>query len=239
MINARLTSLRTPRQASSEAEQRPTASRTRLIARGGLVAAAVVLACTFPSAALASNVSITGSMEGAIRIANEDYVAAGYIFTIPGSHPETHVAFANAQVIFHGTCSNGSSANTLVVSLKSGPAGGYRDPANSSVELPTNDQASPETFEGSTVANVCGGGNATLDASSGATFTANVQASQTANRIQVKFHYRDPNAKGKGNYDCSAASSASLGADVCGASWSATVALTPEPLEHERQFELD
>jgi hypothetical protein len=205
----------------------------RALPRGGgwaLAAAAVVVAAVFPGSALANNLSISGSMEGSVRISNGDHVSAGYVFTIPGSHPDTHVVFAGAQVLFSGTCSNGSAANTLAVKLSPGPAGGYEDPANSPVKLPSNNEASPETYEGSVIADVCGGGSATLNASAGASFSAEVQADQTANQLQVQFHYRDPSAKGKGNYECSAASSASLGADVCGASWSATVALAPRPI---------
>ena len=146
---------------------------------------------------------------------------------VSGAHPEEHVTFAEAKVVFNGPCSNGSPENTLVVNLSPGPAGGWVVPANSGQNIPTNDEASPLSFEGSTVAKVCGG-TGTLDASSGATFSATVKAT-APNSIQMKFHYRDPNAKGKGNVDCSAPSSAGLGADVCGASWSGTPSIIPEP----------
>jgi hypothetical protein len=195
----------------------------------GVIGVAGVLVLS--GAALANVVSISGSMEGSIRISNGDFVAAGYRFTIPGSHPETHVLIANASVVFHGTCSNGSSQNTLTINLRPGPVGGgsYDVPANSSAVFPTNDEKSPAAFQGSVVANVCGGGNATLDASRGATFRGDVQADHL-NKIQIAFHYRDPAAKGKGNYDCSASTSASLGADKCGASWSGTIGLVPDQM---------
>jgi len=202
----------------------------RAIAIAGALGA--VAACVLPGAALANTILISGSMEGSIRISNGDFVAAGYRFTIPGNHPATHVLIANAQVVFHGTCSNGSSQNTLTIQLRPGPVGGgtYLVPANSSAVFPTNNQQSPESFQGSLVANVCGGGGATLDASRGATFSGDLQADQT-NKIQIAFHYRDPNAKGKGNFDCSASTSASLGSSVCGASWSGTIALEPDRLQ--------
>ena len=194
----------------------------------GLVVVGIVLALS--GLALANVVSISGSMEGSVRISNGDYVAAGYRFRIPGGHPETHVLIANASVVFQGRCSNGSSLNTLTIHLRPGPVGGgsYDVPANSNAVFPTNDENSPGAFQGSVVANVCGGGNAKLDVSRGATFSGDVQADQTANKIQIAFHYRDPAAKGKGNWDCSASTSASLGADKCGASWSGTIAIVPD-----------
>jgi hypothetical protein len=190
---------------------------------------ALLALSVWSGSALASNVEIKGSMEGAIKIANGDFVAGGYIFSVVGAHPEERVLFAEAKVVFQGTCSNGSPEDTLVVNLSPGPAGGWVVPANSHENVPTGDEKAPKGFEGSTVAHVCGG-SGTLDASSGATFSATVKAT-APNSLQIKFHYRDPNAKGKGNVDCSAASSEGLGADVCGASWSSTPTVTPEPME--------
>ena len=200
------------------------------IGRTAFALTLVIVACLAVSAsALASNVEVKGSMEGAIKIANGDFVAGGYIFNVTGAHPEERVLFAEAKVVFHGTCSNGSTENTLLVPLSPGPAGGWVVPANSKENIPTNDEKSPKSFEGSVVANVCGG-SGTLDASSGAVFSATIKAT-APNSIQLKFHYRDPNAKGKGNVDCSAPASEGLGASVCGASWSSTPSVTPEPLE--------
>jgi hypothetical protein len=166
-------------------------------------------------------------MEGSVRIANGDHVAAGYSFTFPGGHPEVHVQMANAQVSFAGNCSNGGTG-TLTVPLRAGDAAGhpYDVPANSSDWFPSGDEGSPASYQGAVVANVCGGAG-TLDGSRGATFSADVQADDTADAIHVRFHYRDPNAKGKGNYDCSASTYA---AAVCGASWSGTASLTPDAL---------
>src|SRR5439155_5420705 len=61
-----------------------------------------------------------------------------------------------------------------------------------------------------------------LDASAGATFAADVHATDPAARVEVAFHYRDPNARGKGNVDCSTAT----GAAACAISRSGAVGLT-------------
>ena len=182
----------------------------------------------FPASALANNVTISGSMEGAIHISNGDFVAAGYQFAFMGSHPEAHVLMANAQVTFAGTCSNGSSANTLTLPLRSGAVGGgpYDIAANDTSTHPGSNEQDADSFQGSVVANVCGG-SGNLDASSGATFSATLKSDVTANDVHVQFHYRDPNAKGKGNFDCSAANYA---ASICGASWSGTASIKPDLL---------
>jgi hypothetical protein len=82
----------------------------------------------------ANSLSISGSMEGNMSIANGDYVVAGYSFTIPGAHPDVTVVMANAVVTFTGTCSNGSQDNVLTIPLRPGyPSGApYIVPAGSS-----------------------------------------------------------------------------------------------------------
>jgi hypothetical protein len=189
---------------------------------GRLSVIAVISGLAFVGASPAlasSNLSIHGSMEGAITISNGDYVAAGINLT--KIQAAGTIEIVDGSVTFAGKCSNGSPANELVIDLKPGP---YHE------RNLVNNEDAPASFQGSSVADVCGGGSAKLNASSGATLSADVRGTNTSEVIQVQFHYRDPNAKGKGNYDCSASSSASLGAAVCGASWSGTVAMTPSQI---------
>jgi hypothetical protein len=171
--------------------------------------------------------SISGSMEGSITISNGDFVAAGYSFTIPGSHPALMVLVANAVVTIHGTCSNGSPDNTITIPLRAGDTTGlpYSIPAGSSNWFPSNDEGAPESFQGSVVADICGG-TGTLNASAGATFSADVQSNPAGAGINFRFHYRVPNAKGMGNVDCSVPVTPPLQASVCGASWSGTQSVT-------------
>lgn len=190
--------------------------------RVGLVLAGVFGALALPGAASAANVRIASSSEGSIKITNGDFVAAGYQFTIPGSHPETTVLIKEATVTITGPCSSGGS-DTLTIPLAAGP---YTDPLNSSAWFPSGPlgQDDPATYQGSVTALVCGG-IGTLNASAGAVFTAEVQASHTAAPVHIRFHYRDPNAKGQGNVNCQTATNAP--ASVCGASWSGTQSVQP------------
>lgn len=204
---------------------------TRSRRRVGAALAVALAVFALPAAASASNVTITSSSEGSIRIANGDYVAAGYQFTIPGSHPETTVLLAEAKVAITGPCSNGGT-DTLTIPLAPGP---FSDPLNSSAWYPSGPlgQDDPATYEGSVTAVVCSG-IGTLNASAGAGFSALVEASQTAAPVHVRFHYRDPNAKGKGDVNCQTASNPP--ADVCGASWSSTQSVKPAPGEFENEI---
>jgi hypothetical protein len=200
-------------------------TKARTLGRYKLVAvlAAVVGALAFPGAALAHAVTISSSAEGSIKISNGDFVAAGYQFTIPGSHPDTHVLISSATVTITGPCSNGGS-DTLTIPLAAGP---YDDPPNSSGWYPSGPlgEDDPASYQGSVQANVCGG-SGTLDASAGAIFHADVQADQTGAALHIQFHYRDPNAKGKGNVNCQTATNPP--AAVCGASWSGTESVIPD-----------
>ena len=173
--------------------------------------------------ASANSIQISGSMEGAIKITPGDIVSAGYIFQLNNPVAQT-VTFAGAQITFSGKCSTGGTGS-FTVPISSGP---YQIAAGDNSTHPGSNEKDPATFEGSATAQGMCPNNGVLDASSGATFTADLQSTNTASDVKVQFHYRDPNAKGKGNYDCSASSSAALGADVCGASWSGTITLKPD-----------
>jgi hypothetical protein len=191
----------------------------RKLRRGTALITAVLGALAVPAAAQANTVTISGSMEGAIKIANRDHVSGGYSFSIGGGHAALNVQLANASIVFSGNCSNGGT-DTLTVPLSAGP---YSVAAGDNSWLPSGDEASDTSFLGSVVANVCRG-TGTLDASKGATFTGDLESDVTTDQVAIRFHYRDPNAKGKGNYDCTAANYA---ASVCGASWSGTAHLYP------------
>jgi len=129
-------------------------------------------------------------------------------------------------VTISGPCSNGGS-DALTIPLL---ADRYSDPPNSSAWYPSGPlgQDDPASYQGSVTARVCGG-SGTLNALAGSVFSAEVEADQTAAPIHIRFHYRDPNAKGKGNVDCQTTSSPP--ASVCGASWSITQSVLPAEIE--------
>src|ERR1700683_59849 len=89
--------------------------RAGRVARRSLLAiAALAGALVLPAVAQANKVSIRGSMEGAIHIANGDKVAAGYSFSISGAHPGMTVKMVGAQVTFSGNCSNGGTGSLTI-----------------------------------------------------------------------------------------------------------------------------
>jgi hypothetical protein len=205
----------------------------RLLVGAGVAAIALVLSAVPAFASSSGAVSITSQAEGSLKIEPGDYVSAGYQFTIPGWHAETVVGLFNAVVTIPVSCTSGSgtvAGNIVVDVVNSGP---FDDPAGSSRWYPTNtaNESDPSAFQGSVVVPaICGVGKAMYSASQtgGATLTGTLQstASYTTN---VQFHYRDPNALGRGNIDCSNKNqNPSPGSPAaCGASWSATSPYTP------------
>jgi len=153
------------------------------------------------------------SMEGAITIDNGDWVNGGYSFKTNF----TGTISVAASVSITGPCSNGGSG-TLTFPL---PATTYNVVAGSDW-IPTGDQNSILSWQGSAIASVCGGVGS-LNANKGAVFNATVSGVPTGGKVTFRFKYRDPAAKGKPNTNCLNASDPNRNkADVCGASWSET-----------------
>ena len=163
------------------------------------------------------------SMEGAILITNGDWVNGGYSFKfVNGSHIATNFT-VSASVSITGPCIGGGPASdTFTFPLNTAT---YGVPANNTDWLPTGDQNSVLSWEGSVIASGVCGGIGKLDARHGAVFTATVsQNPPTGSLVNFRFKYRDPKAKGKLNTNCLDTSDPNRAkADVCGASWSQTV----------------
>jgi hypothetical protein len=177
------------------------------------------------------------SMEGDLRLnpsAQPDgklWVAGGYSFTIPGSHPATTLSFSGATISLPVRCtSNGPPAGAIVVPLADAA---FPVSANNSNWFPSGDQASPASFEGAvevSTADViarCGAGATTLflnyGGNFGAVFSADVSSSASAIKLNVRLHYRSPAGKGKVDTNCSNPADPNAGrSDVCGAGWSST-----------------
>jgi hypothetical protein len=156
------------------------------------------------------------SMEGSIRIANGDWVNGGYSFKTNFSGTITIAA----TVAITGKCIGGGPAtDTLTVPL---PAKTYNVTAGSGW-LPTGDQNSVLSWQGSVIAAGVCGGVGKLDASHGAVFTSTISGTPAGGHVTFRFKYRDPAAKGKPNTNClNTADPNRNKADVCGASWSET-----------------
>jgi hypothetical protein len=171
-------------------------------------------------------------MEGALTIQPGDWVSGGYHIKVPGNHAADTVALADAELLLPVSCTdNGALAGLIHVPLSAGP---YDVPQSNDDWFPASSStADPAVFQGAIQApNLCSGGpmyNQTSDRTfgSGATLTADLQAT-SPHTVNVQFHYRDPNAKGKGNVSCADPSQNTGAADVCGATWSATAGLEPD-----------
>jgi hypothetical protein len=125
------------------------------------------------------------AMEGDLKVKPGDTLSAGYDFTMPGKHPAATLMFASTMVTFQAQCVSGIGGGTIVVTM---PDSFYTDPANSSQWLPSGDQHSPLVYQGSTtVPNFCGGSQMTLK--KGGTFTAQLQSTDTTDKVNIRWHY--------------------------------------------------
>jgi hypothetical protein len=171
------------------------------------------------------------SMEGALTIRPGDWISGGYNFKfVSGGHPATAYT-VTATVTVPVVCPDTSVQNIVIpLGIPGALNGGgvttytYNIPAGDTSNHATNDQNSILAWEGAVQAptTLCGG-NAGKN-SKGAIFKATVSQNPPAGLVNWQFHYRDPNAKGKGNVNCTDANDPLRNqAAVCGASWSQTV----------------
>jgi len=171
------------------------------------------------------------SMEGDLHIAPGDFISGGYNFKFTdGSHAATMYT-VKATVTVPVSCPNGSTENVVIPLGAPGKLDGggvtsftYNIAAGDTKNHATNDQNSILAWEGAVQAsaNLCGG--ETGRNQTGAVFNATVTQNPHVGLVDWQFHYRDPNAKGKGNVNCTNASDPRRNdAATCGASWSQTV----------------
>ena len=154
-----------------------------------IAAAAVVAALVPASAASAAPASIR--------------VSAGYVISVPESHPALTVSLANASVLLPVRCSpSGPVAGTVDIPLSSGP---YSIAANDQGTYPSANDGAASTYQGSVdMPDLCNGHPMYLYYSGGvgATLSGDLQSTDTADMFHVEFHYRIPVAKGFANVDC-------------------------------------
>jgi hypothetical protein len=132
------------------------------------------------------------AMEGNLKVEPGDILMAGYDFTMPGKHPAATMLFTDSMVTFRAQCVTGGGGGTIVVHM---PDSIYTDPANNSQWFPSGDQHSPLTYQGSvTVPDLCAGGQLTLK--QGGTFTAQVQSTDTIDKVNMRWHYSANNSSG-------------------------------------------
>src|SRR4029077_10537129 len=130
------------------------------------------------------------AMEGNLQIHAGDTIRAGYDFTMPGAHAAAQVTVDNASITMAVTCSNGTTPPPITFSL---PVQTYSDPAGSPSWYPSGDQSSAAVYQGSVVApNLCLGG--VMSDARGATLNATIFSTDTTDKVNVRFHYKDNTA---------------------------------------------
>jgi len=161
------------------------------------------------------------SMEGHLLIRPGDWINGGYSFVfVNGGHAATTVTVSSTLTLPF-RCANGTTGQ-FVINLGTHD---YDVPAGNKTWQPTGDANSVLSWAGAMPApDGCGPGNV-MDNSKGAIWNATIsQNPDTGSLLNWRFKYRDPNAKGKGNVNCTDLSDPRRNkADVCGASWSETV----------------
>jgi len=171
------------------------------------------------------------SMEGDLHISPGDWISGGYNFKfVSGSHAATMYTVV-ATVTVPVTCPDSSIQNIVIHLGAPGQLDGggvtsftYNIAAGDTSNHATNDQNSILAWEGAAQApaTLCGGNVGRNQ--TGAVFNANVTQNPHVGLVDWQFHYRDPNAKGKGNVNCTNANDPRRNdAATCGASWSQTL----------------
>jgi hypothetical protein len=171
------------------------------------------------------------SMEGDLHIAPGDFISGGYNFKFTTNTHAATMYSVTATVTVPVSCPDGSTQNVVIPLGAPGQLDGggvttftYNIAAGDTNNHATNDQNSILAWEGAVQApaNLCGGQIGRNQ--SGAVFNATVTQNPHVGLVDWQFHYRDPNAKGKGNVDCTNANDPRRNdAATCGASWSQTV----------------
>ena len=166
------------------------------------------------------------SMEGDLKnILPGDWVNAGYDFKLKdGNHP-LDIVTVTGSVSIAVKCSDGSTpaGSPIVIPLTKQSytvAPGYTG------WVPSGDQLSELNWQGAVKAlDLCAGiGTGAMRNQIGAVFTGTFSPNPSTHPIDIRFHYRIPASKGKPNTNCSDLTDPNrYKADVCGASWSATI----------------
>lgn len=171
------------------------------------------------------------SMEGDLHIAPGDWISGGYNFKfVDSSHAATSYS-VTATVTVPVTCPDSTVQNIVIPLGAPGQLDGggvttftYSIAAGDTSNHATNNQNSILAWEGAVQApaTLCGG--VTGRNQTGAVFNTSVAQTPHVGLVDWQFHYRDPNAKGKGNVNCTDARDPRRNdAATCGASWSQTV----------------
>ena len=127
------------------------------------------------------------AMDGDLKVRPGSILKVGYDFAMPGRHAAATIKFLRGTVTFNATCVSRPGGGVIAVSLADAS---YAVPRTSSTWYPSGAQNAPSTYQGSAVIpNLCGGGLVRLRL--GGTFTTHVTSTDTADKVNVRWHYAD------------------------------------------------
>lgn len=192
--------------------------------------ATATLSCGTPPGSKSFSIG-PSSMEGDLHISPGDWISGGYNFKFTTNNHAATSYTVVATVTVPVTCPDNTVENVIIPLGAPGQLDGggvtsftYSIAAGDTSNHATNDQNSILAWEGAVQApaTLCGGNVGRNQV--GAVFSTNVTQNPHVGLVDWQFHYRDPNAKGKGNVNCTDASNPRRNdAATCGASWSQTV----------------
>jgi serine protease AprX len=145
-----------------------------------------------------------GSLANDIQISPRDTIEAGHVFNMPGTHPQATISGLGAEVVLPVSCTPyGAATGWITVGIDGGP---YNLAQNSTATVPTGDETSAASFEGSIKApDLCSGG---VMYNRLATYSAEITSTDTNDPVDVRFHYIDATTR-------------------AGNKWSTAIAVTP------------
>lgn len=192
-----------------------------------LVALALVLGLAPHASADPTPVTIANqNMEGALKLLPGDIIAVGYIFRVQKPHPAIEIRLSDPVLTVKYRCANESTIRRFYVTAVEGSV--PVQPIAQDIEqwAPTKDLNLADGFQLSyKVEDACGGRALIVDSSTGGVdFSANVGSSQPDTKVELKFHYRVPRAKGLANVNCADQGvNPSPGLSACTGKWSSAV----------------
>jgi hypothetical protein len=182
----------------------------------------------------AYNLIMSSFAGGNLSFLPGNWVAAGYEISMPGNHQAAEIYMTSANVTLNVSCTKGGQTEgVIVVPLSKGP---IVIPANSKNEYPDPDgkQSSSLKYQGAVMAPaICGAGKPMYSGSQegGAAFSADVKSNDTADKINVKFHYVIPAVKGNPDINCAdpIQNPAPGNSASCNSGWGSTFSLWAGP----------
>jgi hypothetical protein len=170
------------------------------------------------------------SMQGDLKGTAGDWLDVGYQFNYAGKHPASTVSFQSNQFTFAVACSDGSTPtqSTFVVSA---PDASYPVGVNDNTNYPAGSTKSAATYEDAVqLPPLCGTTADNIRLQKGGTFTSLLSATDTADKVQIQWHYVDTGAGKKANssINCSSlAQNPDPGLNDCQGGWSGTLNTAP------------